>query len=292
MKSPVYTLVNEEFAFFVNIAGETFAERKIPYVIVGGIATQAHVLDRLCRTERKDIVTLAADENFRDQDYLRATDAMDIALKFPEYVDLEGYKGNDIEQLTRQAHLTTATKISESCRRIIEGGEERGNYLSSNGEHIFSYGQERTGIRKPIFNVSVDKSSGSPIYLKIARRPEDLEALDTAFYHEFVDSAVDLSIPYHGGWNLELRVLRPEHLMAVKLALDRPKDAMDVRNLVHALRLAGEFDKRDDFPRFCYQLRRCLLPRYQRQLLGFADSVGIDRELLSEKPKDISSESN
>ncbi len=279
MKSPVYTLGNEEFAFFVARAGEVLKEKSIPYAIVGGIATQAHILDRLCRHSERNVASLVKDENMRDQDYLRATDAVDVALRFLEYDSLRGLSGDRLTNARNQAHLTTGSKINDFCNGIVHGGDN-GDYLSSTGDHVFGYGFERTGFQKPIFSVMVDRTSRSPIFMKISRRPEDLEALDTDFYNKFVDEAVDLSIPFDDGFSLDLKVIRPEHLLAVKIALDRPKDAMDVRNLVYAMRLVGEFDGRDDFPKFAYQLRKCLLPRYERQLVGFAHAVGLSLDTL------------
>jgi hypothetical protein len=284
MKSPVYTLGNEEFAFFVNRAGEILRENSIPHIIVGGIATQAHVLDRLCRHYQRDAVSITSDESLRDQDFLRATDAVDLALRFKEYDALEGghSSGLELKHSSDQPHITTGKRINDLCDAIVQGGDH-GDYLSCTGEHIFTYGLERGGIQRPVFSVLVDRRTRSPIYLKVSRRPEDLEGLDTKLYNEFIESGVDLEIPYSSNCSLKLRVLRPEHLLAVKIALDRPKDAMDVRNLVHAMRLVGEFDKRDDFPKVLYQLKRCLLPNYERHLINFVDAVGIDDDIFAKK---------
>lgn len=279
MKSPVYTLGSEEFAFFANRVEEVLKEKDIPHIVVGGIATQAHILDRLCKHHKRDIVSLVSDENLRDQDYLRATDAVDVALKFPEYDALKGLEGKELEFAENQAHLTTGKRIN-SIWDAIANGCDNGDYLSCTGDHIFNYGLQRGGLQRPIFSVSVDRNMRSPIFIKISRRPEDLEALDTKFYNQFVNSGVDLSIPYAGGCNLNFRVLRPEHLLAVKIALDRPKDSMDVRNLVYTMRLVGEFDKRADFPKFAFQLKKCLIPGYEKQLSRFADAVGVDESVF------------
>ncbi|MDP2926284.1 MAG: hypothetical protein Q8N99_07945 [Nanoarchaeota archaeon] len=274
MKSPVYTLANEEFAHFVKIAEEVLREKEIPHILVGGIATQVHVLERLCRHYNKDVVSLVSDENFREQDYLRATDAVDLALRFPEYDGLESILGPERKYFHNRAHLATGAKINDFCMAIVQGGDN-GDYLSCTGDHIFSYGFIRPGIQRPEFSVSVDKIERNPIFLKISRKPDDLEGLDTEFYNEFVNSGVDIKIPYSGDYSLDLRVLKPEHLLAVKIALDRPKDAMDVRNLVYAMRLVGEFDKRRDFPRTLYQLRKYLLPRCERELGNFGIAIGV-----------------
>jgi hypothetical protein len=280
MTLPAYTLGNQEFAFFVARAGEVLKERGIPYTVVGGVAVQAHILDRLCRYHKRDIVSLTLDEGFQDQeDYLRATNAVDIAIRFPEYDQLGNSCVDMLKFDEKQAHLSSGAKVNDICRAIVENGDN-GDYLSFDGEHIFSYVLERTGVQRPFFSVSVDGTLKNSICLKTSRKPQDLEGLDKRFYNIFIDNCVDLTIPFNHDWNLNLRVLKPEDLLAVKIALDRPKDAMDTRNLVDAMRLVGEFDKSPEFPRFAYQLRECLLPKYATQLERFAADVKLDPNRL------------
>jgi len=270
MKSAVYTLTNEEFAYFANKVDESLREREIPHVLVGGIATQAHILDRMCKTHGKDVNRLSLDESLRLQDYLRATDAIDFALKFSEYES-----PSDVEE----AHKSTGKKINEFCASL--SGED----FSGTGDHIFNYGVSRTGIQKPVFTVSVDGEPKSEIYLKLSRRPEDLDGLAESFYNPFVEEGVDLEIPYSGDYSLKLRVLKPEHLLAVKIALDRGKDAMDVKNLVYVMREAGELEGKKE-KRLVGTLRKILVPGYEKQLQAFGSAVGIDIKIPYQEKQD------
>ena len=145
MKRALYSLENEEFVFLINKLREQFEKRKIQHTFVGGTAVQAHILDRLTKKYESDIVSLISNDNVRLQDYIRATDDIDLAL---------GLEGQD--------PIESAKKVKEICKAV------EGEHLSDTGNYIFNFNLERTGAKRPIFGVTIDGESGEAIALNIS----------------------------------------------------------------------------------------------------------------------------
>lgn len=284
METRGYTLANDEFAFLADLFGKVLVSKEIPHVIVGGIATQANTLDRMCRHHKRDVSSLLSDEGIGDSDdYLRATNAIDVALRFPEYDALKGKTGRDLEDATGLAHSRALRRINEVCDAVISGGiDNEGSYLSCGDEHIYTFRLERGGLKKLGFGVSIDDKPTGSIRLKLSRWPKDLvgeeglQDFNPDFYDQFIQEGVPLTVPYSKSCTRGFRVLRPIDLLAIKIALDRPKDQMDIGNLVHAMQLTGEFFPTPESLRTDgYSLRERLVPCYEDKLGRFASKYGL-----------------
>ncbi len=245
MKRELYSLVDEEFAFFVDKLGEELKRRQIPHLFVGGTAVQAHILDRLIEKYELDLTTLSLGGEARLQDYVRSTDDIDIALKFPD-------EGADEREVARA--------INDFCESV------RGEYISKTENHIFEYGLDRKGIKRPIFSVSVDGEGKDGIVLNISRKPVDLRNLESRFYGEFIEAGQDLVIPYSAGANISIRVPKPEHILSTKISHFRAKDTMDMYNLVSLMRAAGEEIDMGE-------IERILLPEYTKKFEKFLSLI-------------------
>jgi hypothetical protein len=245
MKRALYTLANEEFGFFVNQLTKEFKKQEIPHIFVGGTAVQAHILSKLTKGKNSDISSLISDANVRLQDYIRATDDIDIALKFP----------ND-----GQSDIETAREIYGVCDSISK------EYISDTENYIFEYGVERRGVKRPIFKVIVEGEPIEAIVLNISRKPSDLRTLDNRFYNrfynKFIDNGQDLIIPHFKNFNLHVRVPKLEHVLATKISQFRAKDSMDIQNLVEVTRDLGEEIKMNE-------IEEILLPEYTQKYEKF-----------------------
>ena len=258
MKRAIYNLGNEEFTFFVNKIEEELNHRGIPHIFVGGVAVQAHILKRLTQDYETDISTLASNEKIRFQDYIRSTDDIDLALKFPS----EGDKDKDI--------IESVDSIKDLCSSLT------GGYISGTENYIFEYGLERGGISRPVFTVSVDGNNQERIYLNISRRSKSLKKLPYSFYNKFIDNGSELVIPYSEGYNLKVTVPKLEHVLATKISQFRAKDSMDLTNLMGVVRDCGEEIDGNE-------LRRILLPVHVDNLGRFNSLTGENID-LSYKP--------
>jgi len=240
METRGYTLANDEFAFLADLFGKILIEKDIPHVIVGGIATQAHTLDRMCKHHNRDVSSLVSDESIGNlDDYLRATNALDFALRFSEYDTLEGKTDWDLKESSGLAHSKVLRRINEICDAIVNRGiDGEGSYLSCGDEHIYNFKLEKGGLKKLGFRVSVDDRPTGSIRLKLSRWTKDLTGeeglkdFNPDFYNQFIEEGVNLKIPYSKDCSRVFRSLRPIDLLAVKIALARPKDDMDIGNLV------------------------------------------------------------
>ncbi len=251
MKRELYNLGNEEFAFFVNRAGEALNKIGVPYTFVGGSAVQAHTLKRLCEKYQTDISTLLQNKDIRFQDYIRSTDDIDLALLFPD-------NGQD---------NSFARSVSQRLCDSLEGV-----YLSANEESLFEYKLVRKGISRPVFSIGVDDKSGENLALNISKQSRHLRGLGLKFYDSFIEQGQELQIPYSKGNDIKIRVYRPEHVLATKISQFRAKDSMDLSNLVKVMQESGEeIDKEE--------LRKVLLPVYVNNLGRFSSLTGIDIDL-------------
>jgi len=113
-KRALYDLTDEEFAYFVNEVNKGLEREGISHIFVGGTASQIQIAERLCKLHNTDLVTLARDE--RLQDYLRATDDIDLALATKAYAQGD----------TEYAHVIN--KLLDSLTKEV---------ISPSEEHIF-----------------------------------------------------------------------------------------------------------------------------------------------------------
>src|SRR3989338_3737526 len=80
MKRELYTIADEEFVTLLDRAQKVFASNAIPYMLVGGAATQAHIANYLCRKTGQPLLDFVDSPDTRIQDHLRATDDIDATL--------------------------------------------------------------------------------------------------------------------------------------------------------------------------------------------------------------------
>ncbi len=255
MKREIYNLGDEEFAFFINRIAEELRYRDIPYAFVGGVAVQSQILKRLTKKYNADISHLILNSDVRFQDYVRATDDVDLALKFPT-----DEKGNVSPE--------NLEKIIDVCEHI------EGVYLSGDHKHLFEYLLQRNGIRRPVFSVSIDDNQQENLFLNISRESRNLRRISYQFYEEFIDAGEDLTIPYSSSFSLRIKTYRPEHILATKISQLRAKDMMDIKNLVEIMQQCGEEVDAKELERI---LIPCHLINYER--FGSLTGISVDVDL-------------
>jgi hypothetical protein len=234
MKRQLYDLTDEPFVMFVDRLNEVLKGEEIRYNVVGGVASQAYILDMLSKKHDSPIDGLVRYEDVRIQDYLRSTDDVDIAL------DLKG------EEADKMKTITTVI--------IPKMGFEG---ISPDGESLVEFRSERVGASRPRFRVYVNDQGTQEevIAMNIGRKPSDIRKLDPNLYGDFINQGRYLRLEYSEDFSLNLHVPRLEHVLASKLSQSRAKDLMDVRNLTT---LAKDTGRELDFQ----EIERVLLERY------------------------------
>ena len=236
MKRQLYDLTDDPFVVFVNQVGDVLRAESIPHNIVGGVASQAYILNMLTKKHGKSVEDLSRDREIRVQDYVRSTDDVDVALGLEEETD------------------------TDKIRRITTEILPKFNFtkLSPDEESILEFRAERIGASRPRYRVYVNDKGDTEdvIAMNIGRQPKDLHSLDPALYAEFLDQGKDITIPYSEGYTLRLRVPRLEHLFASKISQSRAKDLMDNKNLAS---LAKDMGVELDFA----EISRTLSPRHE-----------------------------
>ena len=255
MKRELYNLTDEEFAYFVSNLHKQMEAEKLPYVLVGGAAVQAHVLDRMCRKTGKNISQLVSAPDVRLHDYFRSTDDIDLAV--------------DSSVATRHGDIEFAKIISRVLDKLqVREGSER---LSPSEEHFLAYVLQRGGMKRSVFQVYVDGETDgdSMITINVGRSPRDLENLDSKFYDVFVREGQVIEISYCPGFTLTSRVIKPEHLLASKISKFRIKDTMDMHSLADIIAECGETVD-------VGEIKRLLLPRYEINYHRFLSLANLE----------------
>jgi len=223
VKAQLYNLANEEFVTLLGRVEEGFEKEGIEHVYVGGVANQIHVAKALCEQYNEPLVDLIKSRKVRDQDHLRATDDIDVALRMQE----KGNKRNEIKDRTR---------IFSVLDYIV--GDE-GVFLSPSEDHIVSIEPHRKAHVRPQFRLGIDdKTDNSKIAsFNFYRSPADLKdphlkEFEDRFYDFFIDRGVKVELPYSDKGNLSFKVLNPADLLAAKIVRGRPKDVSDAMSLV------------------------------------------------------------
>lgn len=232
MKRPLYTIADEEFATLLERADAAFRDRGIKYMLVGGVATQAHLIDYLCKDGKK-LIDLVNDPDFRLQDHLRATDDIDITLNPRK-------NGNEYDK------VEFASKIYGVLDSVV--GKE-GVFMSPTENHLVTISLERKGIQRPVFRLELDdnKDPEKVTSLNFYKGPEDtnerwgqeIRDFEQKFYYQFMDRAQDIRIPFCLGKDITLKVKKAEDLIATKLIRGREKDWNDILSLVNHGEAAG-----------------------------------------------------
>jgi len=244
MKRALYTIADEEFATLLERTHTAFEKAGIPYMFVGGVATQAHIIDYLCR-DGKTLADYVEDPNFRIQDHLRATDDVDITLD----------SGKKAEERTEEDKIEFGNRIY-AVLDDIAGKTDKGNYscpdftcMSPSDDHIVGVSLERKGLSRPIFWLGLDQcpTAQTAVSFNLYKGPEDtnerwpqeIREFEKRFYHAFMQRASTVEIPYHKNKKLVLKVKKPEDLMATKIIRGREKDFTDLLLLARHSENAG-----------------------------------------------------
>lgn len=254
MKRELYSLSDEEFAYFVNNLHRQMGKEKIPYILVGGTAVQAHILKRLSDKTGKNLSDLVLDPEVRLQDYVRSTDDVDLTVS-SSIVKKEGEVG-----------------FTKKINRVLDGLAVR-EVISPSEEFILGYKLIRRGIKRPRFQIYVDDEFDDEmqIAMNIGRHKKDLRNLDSKNYELFVNEGKVLKIPFTSDFIISTKVIKPEHLIASKVSQFRAKDTMDIHNLADLMRDCGE--KLDTS-----EIRELLLPNYQRNYERFLDLTNLTND--------------
>jgi len=233
MKRALYSLDDEEFMTLLERTDLALKNRNIPYMFVGGVATQAHIANYLCQKEKATLYGLAHSE-FRIQDHLRATDDADITL--------------DPRKISDDPRDLRVYQEVMDVLHDIEGDD--GLYASPTGNHLVSIKLERSGRKRPIFRLGLDKdadSSDSEVSLNLYygpndtndRWPREMVEFEDRYYFKFFDTCERVSIPFSPERNVDINVKGIEQLLATKIARARPKDWADLLLLYEHAQEAG-----------------------------------------------------
>jgi hypothetical protein len=266
MKTPSYTLADEEFAFFNELVHKKLTDQGIDHTLVGDVAVQGIILDRLCKHSGRTVTSLATDAESGLYERLRSTGGVDVAI----------------------SKIGTNSEVSGQLLNFCDflGGE----YISHDSNHLFEFEPgNRIGARRSEYMVGVDNITGEDLTLSLYRGLKDrkLNGLNHPttgqpgiedVHGSFVEAGVSLSIPFSEGYIITLNVVRPEHLMAVKIAQDRPKDHMDLGNLVAVMNEVGELEGNEARDAFYSTIGNILGPQGAESYSRFGSLVDLDVE--------------
>lgn len=250
MKRQIYDLTDQPFIMFSDRLEKVLTDASVPHNIVGGIASQAHILKMMSDHYGKNISDIINDPDIRVQDYIRSTDDIDLSL-YLEGEDPEKIRFINQDILPNLPHWD----------------------VSPDGESIIEFKESRRGASRPVYRVYVDGegSQDDVIALNISRgQKKDLHNLDFSLYNRFIDEGVVLNIPYSQDYSLKLKVPRLVHVLATKIANNRSKDLMDNRNLACLSKRTG---REIDFK----ELSNILSQEHERKLNNFLYSEFPER---------------
>lgn len=222
MKRALYSLDDEEFTTLLERTDQVLRSRNIPYMFVGGVGTQAHIANCLCKKQGATLCDLANSAEFRIQDHLRATDDADITL------DMRKISGDPSD-----------LKIYQEIADMLHAIEGDGYYTSPSGNHLVSIRLERSGKKRPVFRLGLDREGDShdtEVALNLYYGPEDtnerwpreMVEFEARNYFEFFNTLKRISIPFSSERNVDINVKGIEQLLATKIARGRPKDWSDL----------------------------------------------------------------
>jgi hypothetical protein len=256
MKRELYNLANEELAFFVDRLHKQMEKEEIPYILVGGTAIQAHVLQRLSNKTGKNLSDLTLNPEIRLQDYIRSTDDLDLAIS-SSVLKKYGEVG-----------------FNERINRVLSGLQVN-ETVSPSEEFLLNYKLIRKGIKRPRFQIYVDGEGNDEmqIAMNIGRSKKDLQNLNSDNYDLFVEKGQILQVPFNPNFTINTRVIKPEHLIANKVARFRAKDTMDIHSLADIMRDCGE--KLD-----LTEIKKLLFPTYDRNYERFLDLADLNNNSL------------
>ncbi len=243
MKKGIYTLADEEFLTLLERAHTVFTKRNLPYMLVGGTAVQAHILNYIHQKTGDTIRHLVESPKFRLQDHLRATDDIDITLD-PRKLGLD----TDVGRV-----------IIDSLDEIVGDGI----FVSPSENHLTKVVLARSGLKRPVFGIKLDSEelgNENNVSFNLYQGPKDtnqkwkggMREFEENFYFDFMERPSTVKLNYCSeGRIVELKIKSAEDLLATKIARNRPKDFADGLSLYrHSL----ESEKPIDIARVRYLL--------------------------------------
>lgn len=228
MKRALFDVVDEDFIVFLSRVSEQINRDGRQGVLVGGSAVQVHLANFLTQLARKPLDEVYMAGDIRTQDYIRATDDVDVSFKIPASVSEEP--------------VERAKYVLEVLRGI------EGEVISPSENNIFGYSTQRRGVKRPIFGISRDGETdpNRQIMMNVSTRDSELQDLDPNYNGVFIEGGETIALPYSRLYTPSLRVIRLEHLIATKMAKSRPKDVMDVANLIELANKVGRTPNREE----------------------------------------------
>ena len=212
MKEHLYSLLDEEFYAGLMIVTNKFRDVGLNPVLVGGTATQAHILDLLSEHGKRSIDDLVKKGEVSAREEIRPTDVYDMWCL-----------GADREVI----------------RKAVDSLD---NYpVEISPDHSYHTDVMRNGEKRPIIRV-IGYGSEATVRLNLLLKPKDLERLDPRWAEYFVKGAKQVDLKY-GKVHLRTMVTRPEHLVAANLSRNSPNDLHDIHALINTMESKGvEFD--------------------------------------------------
>lgn len=191
VKQALYNIQKPEYFYALFALTREFYNKNIPITVVGGAAIQAHIANGLGRKTGKTVDQLDL------ENILRKTDDIDVVSMCEEKDVLEVLNG---------------LKYEEEI-----------------GDDVYSIEVIRNGSKRP--KVRVDSCLNvCDIMINVSTNKGDLKKLDKQYYEATVNKFQPMVLK-NKGIKAELRVLRPEYVLAAKLKLAREKDIIDIENL-------------------------------------------------------------
>ncbi len=220
-KEQAYTLFDKGYFVLLNELGEAFSDHSIDHLLVGGGAIQAYSLFFLTNNGKLSLED-AVKPNEVIGELIRPTDDYDFITKDASYEDIR----EAINSLNRVT-VEQDDPPSMFAIRIARDGAVRQMYKVKELSHS---------------NNGKEVQDSYDVWSTVAYTPKSLKVdLPEGFYESRFeeDNVREFSITYDG-LELKVRVPRPELLLAPKIARGRPKDLMDIYNLIEIMANRGE----------------------------------------------------
>ncbi|MDD5182405.1 MAG: hypothetical protein PHC66_04535 [Candidatus Nanoarchaeia archaeon] len=193
-----FTIVEPKLGGLINLIDEASQDSRVPYVIVGGTASQLNIANALY----KDYGLTLEDLSKKVTPYFRPTDDIDMASKI-----LDGREGI-------KDFRNTLIEISNRGYEVSFRAEKSDNCFSGK----LRYAKGQNGEARINFNI--EKATG----------------FSKDYYNQIVKRSHEIDIPYKGKQRVTANVIDINDLIVTKLdglVAGRQKDAQDlIYNLV------------------------------------------------------------
>jgi hypothetical protein len=209
MKNAFYSLLDKDFYVGLKLVNEKFQEAGIrDLMLIGGTATQAHILGLMSDGGQKPIEVLVNKNEVSPRDRIRQTDDYDLSC------------------------------LCDDPRKVLQAIRSLDKHeVEYDRDNVFRTDVLRVGEKRPIVKV-VSFGGEAIVRMNLLSAPQDLERLDQAWFSYFVQNPSVTNLNYDG-IPLQMRVTKPEHLVSAKLARYAPKDMFDIHSLIDTMEEKG-----------------------------------------------------